>query len=145
MNPFKLIYSSLYYDFKKRGDETKARANGTLISAIMIFLLFFLGFLLGVIYYPNFEKESTKFLIGIINDKSAIKGLSSIFLVMFFILIHFLVKRTIGTQSSFNRIIEEFLLLTPEQQKGLKKRATPYFLTPILLFIITMIVLMNTY
>lgn len=143
MSPLKLIYWSLYNDFKKRGDEKKARANGTLISTILIFLLLFAGFLLCIIYYPDFEQKSTKFLISIFDDKSAIKGISKLFLFAFFGIIYILVKYTIGTEASYNKIIKEFYLLSPEQQKGIKKRANPYFLTPIILFVVTMILLMN--
>ena len=127
MNPLKLIYSNLYNNFKKRGNEKRARANGTLISVILIFLLLFTAFLLCLIYYPNFEQKSTTLLISIFDDKSAIKGISIIFLLVSFGIIYILVKYTIGTEASYNKIIEEFYLLTPEQQKGIKKRATPYF------------------
>ncbi len=143
MNPLKLIYSSLYYDSIKRNTIEKARANGTLICTILIFLLVFSGFLLLIVYYPNFEQKATSFLVSIFDDKTLVKGISRLFLVAFFGIIYFLIKYTIGTESSYNKIIEEFLLLRPEQQKGIKKRANVYFLTTVLLFIITMILVMN--
>jgi len=143
MNPLKLIYSSLYYDFKKRGNTDNTRANGTLISTISIFLLLFSGFLLGIIYIPNFEQKATQFLIHIFNDKTVVKGLSQLFLVLAFGIIYIIIKYTIGTENAYRKIIEEFNLLTVEQQKRIKKRANPYILTPIILFIITMIILMN--
>jgi len=143
MSPLKLIYSNLYNDFKKRGNEEKARINGTIISTILIFLLLFAGFLLLIIYYPDFEQKSTNFLVRLFDDKLVIKGISKMFLIASFGIIYILVKYTIGTEASYNKIIEEFYLLPPEQQKGIKKRATPYFMTPIILFVVTMILLMN--
>ena len=143
MNVLKLIYSSLYYDFKKRGKEEVARKNGTLINTILIFLVMLSGFLLAIIYYPNFEQKSTNFLTSIFDDKSVIKGISRLFIVALYGIIYFTIRFTIGTISSYNKIIEEFLLLSKEEQKGIKRKANPYFLTPIIVFIITMILLMN--
>jgi len=143
MNPLKLIYSSLYYDFKKRGNTDNARANGTLVSTISIFLLLFSGFLLSIIYITNFEQKATQFLIYIFNDKTVVKGLSQLFLVLAFAIIYIIIKYTIGTENAYHKTIEEFNLLTIEQQKRIKKRANPYIITPMILFIITMIILMN--
>lgn len=142
MNLIKILYCCRYFDLKKQGKEHTARASGTTITAILFFLLFLSAFLLLIIYYPNFEVESTKFIEKYFG-KTAAKGISKLILVLFFGGLYFLIKKTAGSLNIYNKTIEEFSLLSQYEQERMKKIGNIYFLIPIFLYITTMILLMN--
>jgi hypothetical protein len=141
MNPVKIIYSCRYFDLKKQGKESTARKSGTLIVSLLLFLLILSAFLLMILYYPNFETTISDFFDKFFGERAG-KGISKLVLVLFFGIIFYSLKYTIGSQSIYNRTIEEFSLLTDYQQKKIKRIGNIYFLISILIFITTMILLM---
>ena len=141
MNLAKIIYCCRFFDLKKQGKEHTARNSGTLILCILLFLLALSGFLLMILYYPNFETESTNFIDNFFG-KSTAKGIGKLVLVLLFGIIYLSLKYTIGSQNTYNKTIEEFSLLTDYEQKRVKKNGNIYFLIPIIVFIITMTLLM---
>lgn len=141
MNPIKIIYSCRYFDLKKQGKENTARKSGTLIVSILLFLLVLSAFLLSIIYYPNLETTITSFFDKFFEGRIG-KKISKLVLVLVFGIIFYAIKFTVGNQNSYNRIIEEFSLLTDYEQKRIKRIGNIYFLIPIIIFISTMALLM---
>ena len=141
MNPVKTIYCSRYFDLKKQGKEHTARASGTLITTLLLFLLSLSTFLLMIIYYPGFETKSTTFIEKIFGNSTA-KGIGKLVLVILFGGLYYSIKYTVGSINSYNKTIEEFSLLNEYEQKRVKRNGNIYFLIPIIIFIITMTLLM---
>ncbi len=141
MNPIKIIYSCRYFDLKKQGKEFTARKSGTLIVSLLLFLLALSAFLLMILYYPNFETTITEFANKTFGERTG-KGISKLVLVLFFGIIFYAIKYTVGNQNSYNKTIEEFSLFTEYEQKKIKKIGNIYFLIPIIIFITTMALLM---
>lgn len=141
MNPVKIIYSCRYFDLKKQGKEITAKKSGTFIVSLLLFLLVLSAFLLMILYYPNFETTISNFFDKFFGERTG-KGISKLVLVLFFGIIFYVIKYTIGSQNTYDRTIEEFSLFTDYEQKKIKRIGNIYFLIPILIFTTTMTLLM---
>ena len=128
MRFLKIIYFSQYYELKNSGrDPQKGRLNGTLLSAVIIMLNIISMIILLFKLAPNSHLVTwlQSFTTGHEDDGKIMgKFYGAIFLVM----IGGLLRYTIGTKNSYNKIADEYLLLPDEVQKKTLKQSLYIFL-----------------
>lgn len=135
MNLIQTIYCSQYYDLKKNGrDHTKGRTNGTLLVAAMMLLILVSVIVLYNVYMPGNGMD--RFFRGTgISGRAMGKLLGLGGLAALYALLNF----TVGSKSSYNRMIQQWQGLSDEELKNASKTALKVFLTVFVAFIGAMI------
>ena len=131
------LYGSQYQEITQRGgDGSKGRINGNMfLSAIIVLLIIVLTASFAVIS----SAASVSFLNNLLNDYSIVSGklAGKLLAVPLYIVVYFIVSKTIGTKENYNRILEKFSQL-PEDTK---KKANVKILIPFFILLALLIVL----
>ena len=138
------LYGSQYAEITKNGkDGAKGRFNGNIFLAAFIVLgILTIGAILITIS-PSLShsfSRSMEHTFGYNNGKAAGKLLA----IPIMALCYFLVAYTVGTEASYNRLIDEFNLLPAEERaKANKKVLVPFFVVLVVFFVLLMSSLAN--
>jgi len=136
MRFIEIIYFSQYYELKKTGkDPMKGRLNGTLLSATIIILnLVSLTLLLfKVAPHSDITRSIHHAFSGYQGSGRAMGKLLGLLLIS---VIGGLLWLTIGSEASYKRIAEKYMLLTEEEQKKTIKQSLIIFLFSFALFLV---------
>ena len=136
MRILETIYYSQYYELKKSGkDPLKGRLNGTLLSATIIILnITSVGIILFKIApYLRIVRWLKNLFTGY--DGSG-KMLGKFIAAILLIVIGGILWLTIGSERSYNKIAEKYMLLHEEAQQKTIKQSLFIFLFSFVLFLI---------
>ena len=139
MNLFDCVICNQYYDLVNTGrDGSKALFNGNLLNTTCIFLM--LLTLCNLTLMNSALAENLFTWVGSEFGERSGKGLSELMALPLLALIYFIVKKTIGTKTRFDRIISEFDSMDETSKKTIFKRGSVFVFTCLGLFLITFFV-----
>lgn len=142
MNLLKAIYWNQYYELKQKGKAHVARKQGTLLVTIAIVLFIFSIFFLLMVFVPDFEKDSNRFLRKSFGRNSG-RAIGKIGAILLILVIYPIINFTIGSSKVYyDSIVKSSLLLSADEQKAMSKKGLKSFLLPVILFGIAMIALL---
>ena len=142
MNLFKAIYCNQYFELKPKGKENSAKKNGTVLSAIALLLYFFSVFFILLLLFPDLGRE----IEGVFKDvfgRRAGRMAAKISVAVIMVLCFLIVKFTLDKDSVYNKTITEFESMSCEQQANISKQGLIFFVTSIVLIIVSLIIFLT--
>lgn len=138
MNFFQYLFCNQYAEINDRGGNTrKAQFNTILLSTVLITLYIVIAFVVYDRFYPGFLEKH--FSSGYANGKTAGKFLAAVIgLAVFFVL-----KILIGTKRWYDKTVEQFTGMLPDEQKQISKKGIRYFFIaalPVIVFILNALI-----
>src|SRR5258705_13124303 len=134
MNFFQSLFCNQYAEIKARGgDVTKAQLNTILLSTVLITLYIVIIFMLYGRLNPGFLERS--FSTSNLSGRTVGRLLAAIVGLMVFILM----RRAIGSKAWYDKTVNEFERMRPEEQKETTKKGIRYFMLvslPVAVFIL---------
>jgi hypothetical protein len=133
MNFFEYLFCNQYAEISNRGGNArKAQLNTIILSAALITLYIVLAFVAYGQLNPGYLEKI--FSLGFVNGKAAGRFLGlTVGLVVFFIL-----KFFIGSKEWYDKTVEQYNGMSPEEQKRASKKGIRYFFIasiPVIVFI----------
>lgn len=137
------LYGSQYAEITQRGkDGAKGRFNGNIFLAAFVILLLITIIALAVTISPSLSRSFTSAAERIAGYNSG-KTTGKLLAIPVMALCYFIISRTIGSETNYNRIIAEFNQLPAEQRsKANKKVLIPFFIVLAVFFVLAMSSLM---
>lgn len=138
MNLLQALYCNQYHELKPKGKAYAGRANGTgLVTVALLLNTFELLFLIAIIY-PPFADGVGDLIIDIFGRRNG-RGVGKILALIPFLIIFPIVKYTLGRDDNYNRLIERFEALRPEEQERVSKKGLYYFFVSLGLLVIPLL------
>lgn len=142
MNFFKAIYCNQYFELKEKGKENAAQKNGTTLASIAL-MLFFISFaFILMVVFPDFDHAFERFFRDIFGRKAG-RIAAKIVVVILFASSFLIIKLTLGKNSSYTETIKKFETLTPQQQQSISKTGLIFFISSIVLVIISLVLFLT--
>jgi hypothetical protein len=134
MNFFQYLFCNQYAEINGRGGNTRqAQINTILLSTVLITLYIVIAFVVYDQFYPGFLEK--RFSSGYANGKTAGRFLAAVIGLMVF----FVLKFFIGTKHWYDKTVEQYTGMLPEEQKRTSKKGIRYFFIaalPVIVFIV---------
>ena len=121
MNVFKALIANQYYELKPKGKEAAARVNGARILGICLSINLILLAVIAMVISPDLADafgDLIKDVFGRRQGRTVGKIVVLIPFLIFLPLVHF----TLGSESGYQRTIEEFEAFSADQQKRISKK-----------------------
>lgn len=142
MNLFKAIYCNQYFELREKGKENAAQKNGSVLASIALMLFFIsLAFILMIVF-PDFDHAFERFFRDIFG-RSAGKIAAKIVVVILFASSFLIIKLTLGRDSSYAKIINDFEALSAKEQRSVSKKGLIFFISSIVLVIVSLVLFLS--
>ena len=129
------LYGSQYYEIHQKGrDGNKGRLNGNLFLAAFIVLFIIAVMMVCISFVPGFNESITKSIRNVFGYSSG-KSIGKLLAIPVFGLIYFIIIKTVGTETNFNRKVERFMQYPDEvKKKANAKLLIPFFILGVIVF-----------
>lgn len=136
MSYFEALYGRQYYEIHQRGGDTsKGRMNGNVFLAALIVLLLIDILLIGIALDNVFKNELTSRIhswFGVLSGRL----IGKILAIPVFAVIYFIIVKIVGTETNYNRLVNNFMNYPDEiKKKAMRKTLFPFGILIILLLI----------
>jgi len=129
MTFFEALYGGQYHEIQQKGrDGSKGRQNGNVFLTALLLLGIFALLMTCIKFVPGFNEQITRLMRSIFGYASG-KTIGKLLAIPLFGLCYFLITKTVGSESSFNRHVASFLQLPDEvKKKANSKMLIPFFI-----------------
>jgi len=122
------LYGSQYYELQQNGkDAAKGRMNGNVFLTAFVILIILVIAISIITFSDNYNTKWNNELdehLGFMSGKDAGKILA----IPLFAIIYFVILKTIGTESNYQRVVNNFMQYPDEiKKKANKKILVPFF------------------
>ena len=129
------LYGSQYYEIQQKGrDGNKGRLNGNVFLTVLILLGIIALLMICLKFLPGFNEQITKSMNGIF-EYSTGKTIGKLLTIPLFAICYFIISKTVGKESNFNRYVASFMQLPEDvKKKANSKLLTPFFILLLIVF-----------
>lgn len=123
MTYFEALYGGQHYEISQRGGDTKAgRMNGNIFLAALIILLLIDIILIGLALDNVFRNELTANIHRWFGEMSG-RSIGKLLAIVLFAVLYFVIIKTIGSESNYNRLVNNFMQYPEEVKEKAKWKA----------------------
>ena len=129
------LYGSQYYEIHQKGrDGNKGRLNGNLFLSALIVLFILAVMMISISFVPGFNESLTKSIRSVFTYSSG-KSIGKILAIPVFVIIYFVIIKTVGSESNFKNKVEAFMQYPDDvKKKANAKLLIPFFILLIIVF-----------
>ncbi len=123
------LYGSQYAEIDKNGkDGNKGRLNGNIFLSVFILLCIVLLFIFLTFLSKTFSQAATNAVVANFGNMSG-RSIGKLLAIPLFLVIYFVITKTIGTEANFKAVIAKFLTYPEEiRDKANSKILMPFFI-----------------
>jgi hypothetical protein len=126
------LYGSQYYEISQQGkDGNKGRLSGNMFLTALIILFIIAALMICIKFIPGFNESMAKTARSFFGYASG-KSIGIMLGIPVFVIIYFLIIKTVGTEENFKRKVETFMQYPDET----KKKANAILLIPFFILLI---------